>query len=53
MEPEVNGMLSDLTTTAITTNATQWVGEFGDLLLVVIGIGIGFSVVRFVKGLFS
>lgn len=53
MEPEVTGMLQGLTTTAITENATQWVGEFDALLLVVIGIGIGFSVVRFVKGLFS
>lgn len=46
-------MLSSLTTSSITTEATKWVSEFDALLLVVIGIGIGFSVVRFVKGLFS
>lgn len=45
-------MLSGLSTTAITAEATNWVSNFDGLLLVVVGIGVGFGVVRFVKGLF-
>lgn len=45
-------MLEGLSTSAITTEATKWVTNFDGLLLVVVGIGVGFAVVRFVKGLF-
>lgn len=45
-------MLPALTTAAITTEATSWAGNFDDVLLVVVGIGIAFATVRFVKGLF-
>lgn len=45
-------MLSTLTTSAITTNATSWVSNFEPLLLVVVGVGLGFAVVRFVKSMF-
>jgi hypothetical protein len=45
-------MFSNLTTTNITTEATNWVGNFNDILLVVVGLGIAFASVRFVKSLF-
>jgi hypothetical protein len=54
MEPETGGinMFDSLTSTAITTEATTWAGNFDALLLVVVGVGIGFACVRFVKSLF-
>jgi hypothetical protein len=45
-------MFSNLTSTAITTEATTWANNFNGLLLVVVGVGIGFACVRFVKSLF-
>lgn len=45
-------MFNGLTTSAITTNATTWAGNFDDTLLVVVGIGIAFACTRFVKSLF-
>lgn len=45
-------MFENLTTTAITTEATSWAGNFSDVILVVVGIGIAFACVRFVKSLF-
>jgi len=45
-------MFDSLTSSAITTEATSWAGNFDGLLLVVVGVGIGFACVRFVKGLF-
>lgn len=45
-------MFDNLTSTAITAEATTWAGNFDGLLLVVVGVGIGFAAVRFVKGLF-
>lgn len=45
-------MFSNLTTSAITTEATNWAAQFDDLLLVVVGLGIGFAAVRFVKSMF-
>lgn len=50
MEP--NGMFSGLTVAGITTNATTWAGNFDEVLLVVVGIGIAFACTRFVKSLF-
>lgn len=51
-EPVVSGMFTNLTTTAITTEAANWAGQYDGLLLVVVGVGIGFACVRFVKSLF-
>lgn len=45
-------MFPSLTTAGITAEATNWAGEFDNLLLVVVGVGIGFAAVRFVKSLF-
>lgn len=45
-------MLDGLTSVAITTEATSWVTNFESILKVIIGVGLGFSVVRFVKNLF-
>lgn len=45
-------MLDGLTAAAITGEATSWVGNFEPLLIVVVGVGLGFAVVRFVRGLF-
>lgn len=45
-------MFDGLTPTAITSNATQWASNFDGILLVVVGLGIGFAVTRFVKSLF-
>ncbi|MEK5149198.1 hypothetical protein MKX53_19625 [Psychrobacillus sp. FSL K6-4615] len=45
-------MFSGLTVTAITTNATDWAGNFDGILLVVVGIGVAFACTRFVKSLF-
>lgn len=45
-------MFKELTPAAITTEATTWIGNFDGVLLVVVGIGIGFACVRFVKSLF-
>lgn len=52
MEPEVTSMFSNLTATSILTQSTTWANNFDDLLLVVVGVGIGFACVRFVKSLF-
>lgn len=52
METGVTDMFSGLTTSAITTTATSWTTNFDSILLVVIGIGIAFACVRFVKSLF-
>lgn len=45
-------MFDGLTSSAITTEATTWAANFDQLLLVVVGVGIGFACVRFVKSLF-
>lgn len=45
-------MFASLTTSAITTEATSWANHFDSLLLVVVGVGVGFAAVRFVKSLF-
>lgn len=45
-------MFSNLTTSAITKEAANWAGQFDALLLVVVGVGIGFACVRFVKSMF-
>lgn len=45
-------MLEGLTGPAIISEATQWVDTYEGLLLVVVGLGIGFAVTRFVKSLF-
>lgn len=45
-------MLGGLTTSAITTEATSWVSEFDNVLLVAVGIGVAFAVVRFTKSMF-
>lgn len=53
MEPTVpTSMFEGLSTSAITTEASNWAGQFDGLLLVVVGVGIGFACVRFVKSLF-
>lgn len=46
------GLFSALTTTSITTQATAWANNYDELLLVVVGVGVGFAAVRFVKSLF-
>jgi hypothetical protein len=51
-EGGTTGMFESLTTSAITTEATTWASHFDNLLLVVVGVGIGFACVRFVKHLF-
>lgn len=51
-EGGTTSMFPTLTPTAIIQNATQWAGEFDGILLVVVGLGIGFAVTRFVKSLF-
>lgn len=45
-------MLTGLTNTAIIAQATTWVAEFDATLLTIVGLGIGFAVVRFTKSLF-
>jgi hypothetical protein len=45
-------MFTNMTPAAILTEATTWVGSFDDILLVVVGVGLGFACVRFVKSLF-
>lgn len=50
--PGGTDMFDNLTPTAIIAEATTWSGIFDDPLLVVVGLGIGFACVRFVKNLF-
>lgn len=45
-------MFENLTPTAILAEATTWVTPFEGILLVVVGVGLGFACVRFVRGLF-
>lgn len=45
-------MFENLTPAAILGEATTWANAFDGVTLVVVGIGVGFAVVRFVKGLF-
>lgn len=45
-------MFTSLTGVAILAEATTWANNFNAMLLVVVGVGIGFACVRFVKGLF-
>lgn len=45
-------MFANLTSSAIVTESTTWANNFDDMLLVVVGVGIGFACVRFVKSLF-
>lgn len=53
MEPVVTpGMFDSLTVLDITNGATAWAGNFDQVLLVVVGLGVAFASVRFVKGLF-
>lgn len=48
----VGGMLEGLTSAAIIAEATTWVNNFDGVLKVVVGVGVGFAVVRFVKSMF-
>lgn len=45
-------MFTNLTSSGILSEATTWANNFDDMLLVVVGVGVGFACVRFVKGLF-
>lgn len=45
-------MFGGLTSAAITTEATSWASNFDGVALVVVGLGVGFACVRFVKSLF-
>lgn len=45
-------LFANLTTASITKEAANWAGQFDGLLLVVVGVGIGFACVRFVKSMF-
>lgn len=45
-------MFDNLTPDSILTNATTWAGSYDGILLTVVGIGVGFACVRFVKSLF-
>lgn len=45
-------MFDSLTPTSITEGATTWAANFDGVLLVVVGLGVAFASVRFVKGLF-
>jgi hypothetical protein len=45
-------MFSNITASSILTESTTWANNFNSMLLVVVGVGIGFACVRFVKGLF-
>lgn len=45
-------MFVGLTSIAIATEATTWASNFNGVVLVVVGLGVGFACVRFVKGLF-
>lgn len=49
---ENKNMLESLTATTILAESTKWANNFDGLLLVVVGVGIGFACVRFVKSLF-
>jgi hypothetical protein len=51
MEEPVS-MFTNLTATSILAESTKWANNFDSLLLVVVGVGIGFACVRFVKSLF-
>lgn len=51
MTPVVT-MLEGLTSTAIIAEATTWVNGFGDIPKVVVGMGAGFAIVRFIKNMF-
>lgn len=54
-DPEVpngdNEFFSSLTASNIGLSITSWVSNFNSLLLVVVSVGLGFVVVRFVRGL--
>lgn len=53
MEPEVTpSMFANLSPANILSQATTWAGTYDDVLLVVVGLGVAFASVRFVKGLF-
>ena len=45
-------MFTGLTPTSILTNATTWADNYEGILLVVVGMGVGFAATRFVKSLF-
>ena len=45
-------MFDTLTTTAITTGATEMAANFSAPILVAIGVGLAFACTRFVVGLF-
>jgi hypothetical protein len=45
-------MFSNIDAASILTESTTWANNFNGMLLVVVGVGIGFACVRFVKGLF-
>lgn len=45
-------MFTNLTASGILAESTNWANNFDGLLLVVVGVGIGFACVRFVKSLF-
>lgn len=44
--------VNTFSSSSILGEATKWANNFDDLLLVVVGVGVGFACVRFVKGLF-
>lgn len=45
-------LFSGLDATSIMASATSWVTPFEPILVVVVGVGLGFAIVRFVKHLF-
>lgn len=47
------GMFSNLTTSNITTEATSWTTNFDAVVLVIVGMGVAFAAIRFVKSLFA
>jgi len=47
-----SSMFTSLTSSNIMSQATTMANNFDSLLLVVVGVGLGFACVRFVKSLF-
>lgn len=45
-------MFSNITSSAIITEATTWTSQFSPMVLTAIGLGIGFACVAFAKRLF-
>lgn len=49
---EPTGMFSGLTSTAIMAEATTFAANFDGVVKVIVGVGLGFACVAFVKRLF-